>query len=109
MSTAPGPTPRDESPGVGPARDDEVDALADLAARTFPDACPPELPEHAIRSFVRQHLSAEAFRGYLADPEHSVRVLRAADGRCAATHCSSTAWRWTPGAPVSSPAVRPPG
>ena len=57
-------------------------ALAELAARTFPDAAPAYLTEESIDSFVRQNLSLEVFRELLADTLHYYAiVLEAEDGR----------------------------
>lgn len=54
------------------ARLGDVPALADLAARTFPLACPPELATDAIDAFVTENLSEVAFTEYLRTPGHSV-------------------------------------
>lgn len=58
-------------------------ALADLAAETFPLACPPGFDREAINTHIRLRLSADAFRINLADVglEYSVAVLP--DGRVA--------------------------
>ncbi|WP_165217994.1 tRNA (guanosine(37)-N1)-methyltransferase TrmD [Schaalia sp. ZJ1691] len=53
---------------------DEGDALADLAARTFPLACPESLPREAIDAFIAEELSPQAFASMLASP-HSHRIL----------------------------------
>lgn len=58
----------------------DLGQLSELAARTFPLACPPDLDAQAIEAFVTEHLSEEAFRGYLEDPDHEVLVARAGDG-----------------------------
>lgn len=55
-----------------PSRPHDVPALADLAARTFPLACPPELPAESVAAFIEANLDEAAFGGYLADPTHSV-------------------------------------
>lgn len=55
-----------------PALPHDVPALADLAARTFPLACPPELPAGSVETFIRSNLDRAAFRRYLADPTHTV-------------------------------------
>jgi ribosomal protein S18 acetylase RimI-like enzyme len=51
--------------------------LAELAAQTFPLACPPGFDAAAISAHVRLRLSADAFRINLADAglEYSVAVL----------------------------------
>ena len=59
---------------VRPAVDDDVTALADIAARTFPLACPPELPRSAVEEFIADHLDETAFRGYLGADGHTVLV-----------------------------------
>lgn len=46
----------------------DVPGLADLAARTFPDACPPGMREEDVRAFVESHLSREDFSRYVDDP-----------------------------------------
>ncbi|WP_019136237.1 GNAT family N-acetyltransferase [Cellulomonas massiliensis] len=63
---------------VRPATTDDVPALAELAALTFPLACPPGSTEQDQREFVAAHLSRDRFAQYLADPAREVLV--AADG-----------------------------
>lgn len=46
----------------------DAPALADLAAVTFPLACPPGTPPEDAAAFVAAHLSAPRFAAYLADP-----------------------------------------
>ncbi|MEU4239889.1 GNAT family N-acetyltransferase [Actinoplanes sp. NPDC026619] len=48
--------------------------LHDLAARTFGLACPPGTLQSDIDAFIAGNLSAESFRGYLADPERILLV-----------------------------------
>ena len=48
------------------ARSDEAAALAELAAATFPLACPPHTSAEAITDFIRTVLAAENFASYLA-------------------------------------------
>ena len=59
---------------------DSVDTaeLADVAARTFPLACPPTTAPENIASFIDTNLSAERFAEYLADPHRA--ILTAAQG-----------------------------
>lgn len=52
--------------------------LADVAARTFPLACPPTTTPEDIASFVGAHLTAERFAQYLTDPRRA--ILTAAHG-----------------------------
>ena len=49
-----------------------VTAVADVAARTFPLACPPGMPEEDIAAFVAANLSAPRFSAYVADPDRLV-------------------------------------
>ena len=49
-------------------------ALAELAAATFPLACPPDMPREDVDAFVAAHLSAERFAGYLTDPKRLILV-----------------------------------
>lgn len=56
---------------AGPA---DVEALAALAARTFPDACPAWLGREDMDAFIAENLSAERFGEYLADPHWLVLV-----------------------------------
>lgn len=48
--------------------------LADLAAATFPLACPPDMPREDVEAFVATQLSAQRFTAYLADPARIVLV-----------------------------------
>lgn len=52
----------------------DAPALAALAARTFPMACPAHMPQADIDEFMAEHLSQSAFEHYLADPGHEVFV-----------------------------------
>jgi ribosomal protein S18 acetylase RimI-like enzyme len=54
--------------------------LADVAARTFPLACPPAIAPEDIASFVDANLSAERFAEYLADPRRAT-LTAVRDGR----------------------------
>jgi ribosomal protein S18 acetylase RimI-like enzyme len=53
-------------------------ALADLAARTFPLACPPGTTAQSIAAHLAAHLSESSFERYLADP--AVTILVAEEG-----------------------------
>ncbi len=57
---------------IRPALPNDVPGLVDLAARTFPLACPPGLSRSAIREFVRRNLDATAFLEYLGDRTHTI-------------------------------------
>ncbi len=55
---------------------EDVPALADLAALTFPLACPPGTSPDAIARHIATTLSERSFEGYLADP---ARILLVAE------------------------------
>lgn len=57
---------------VGPADSADAAELADVAAQTFPLACPPTAAPENIASFVAANLSAERFAEYLADPHRAI-------------------------------------
>ena len=50
--------------------------LADIAARTFPLACPPSATPDNIAAFIDENLSQDRFRDYLADPDRVVLTAR---------------------------------
>ena len=56
-------------------------ALAELAAETFPLACPPSTTAEAIASFIAEHLSARRFTEYLADAARIVLIAEEPDDR----------------------------
>jgi ribosomal protein S18 acetylase RimI-like enzyme len=58
----------------------DADELADVAARTFPLACPPAAAAENITSFIAANLSAGRFAEYLADPQRAILTARQ-DGR----------------------------
>lgn len=58
----------------------DLPELADVAARTFPLACPPSATEDDIAAFIAENLSAQRFADYLADPDRIVLIARD-DGR----------------------------
>ncbi len=58
----------------------ELTELADVAAQTFPLACPPGAGAADIAEFVATQLSAQRFADYVADPERAVLLARADDG-----------------------------
>ena len=68
---------------VRPAAGADLAELADLAARTFPDACPPLLTAEQIAEHVAAHLTPGRFADWLADPRVILTV--AALGRDTAT------------------------
>ncbi|WP_315268032.1 tRNA (guanosine(37)-N1)-methyltransferase TrmD [uncultured Actinomyces sp.] len=48
---------------------EDVVAVSELAARTFPDACPQDLPREAIDEHIATQLSADVFDSLISDPE----------------------------------------
>ena len=60
---------------VRPATPEDVAVLADLAALTFPLACPPSIGPSDAAAFIAAHLSAARFHDYLADPTRRVLVV----------------------------------
>ena len=48
---------------------EDVVAVSELAARTFPDACPQDLPREAIDEHIATQLSADVFDALISDPE----------------------------------------
>lgn len=55
---------------------EDARALAEVAAETFPLACPPHTLPESIAAFIAAHLSVDSFTAYLADP---ARVLFVAE------------------------------
>ncbi|MDQ2636518.1 MAG: GNAT family N-acetyltransferase, partial [Actinomycetota bacterium] len=53
---------------VASASQADLIGLADVAARTFPLACPPSATPQDIAAFIAENLSEDRFRDYLADP-----------------------------------------
>lgn len=64
---------------VRAGRAEDAVALADLAAATFPLACPPHMSAEDVQAFIEAHLGAAHFGAYLAD-DARYRVLVAAAG-----------------------------
>jgi tRNA (guanine37-N1)-methyltransferase len=65
------------APEVRRARADEAAPLADLAAATFPLACPPSSTPEDHAAFIAAHLTPEHFAAYLADPTRDLLVADA--------------------------------
>ena len=63
---------------VRPARAADAEALAEVAGRTFPLACPASVPAADAAAFVAEQLSAEMFRRYLRDRRRHVLVAELA-------------------------------
>lgn len=59
---------------IRPAAVADVDALAGLAAETFPLACPPHTTAEAVADFVARNFTVGHFTEYLADAERVVLV-----------------------------------
>lgn len=57
----------------------DAPALARLAADTFPLACPPGLPGDAVRTFIAENLTEDAFRSHLTRPGHRVLIAEVED------------------------------
>jgi ribosomal protein S18 acetylase RimI-like enzyme len=57
------------------ATTDDAGPLADLAAVTFPLACPPSSSPEDIAAHLANTLSEDHFNGYLADPEITILVI----------------------------------
>jgi len=57
---------------VRPALESDTDQLAEVAARTFPLACPPTVSAADIAACITATLSSQRFRAYLADPDRLV-------------------------------------
>ncbi|MFZ2175101.1 MAG: GNAT family N-acetyltransferase [Rhodococcus sp. (in: high G+C Gram-positive bacteria)] len=57
---------------VDPAGIWDSEAIADVAAATFPLACPPDASRDDIAAFIDDVLSAERFSEYLTDPSRTV-------------------------------------
>jgi ribosomal protein S18 acetylase RimI-like enzyme len=61
---------------VATAVESDLPELADVAARTFPLACPPSVTPENIVAFIDENLSEGRFRDYLADSERVVLAAR---------------------------------
>jgi ribosomal protein S18 acetylase RimI-like enzyme len=58
----------------------DLPELADLAAQTFPLACPPAVTAQNVAAFIDENLSEVRFADYLADPDRLLLIVRN-DGR----------------------------
>lgn len=65
---------------IDPAVPARLAELADVAARTFPLACPPSADPLNVAAFIAENLSAARFGDYLADPDRAV-LTATAQGR----------------------------
>lgn len=59
----------------------DADGLAELAAETFPLACPPSTTADAIAAFIAANLGVDRMGEYLADSERTLLVVHEPDGR----------------------------
>ncbi len=70
--------PRGQRDAVGGlvtlAGPDDVAELADVAARTFPLACPPTVTPENVAAFIAANLSAERFADYVKDVGRAVFI-----------------------------------
>lgn len=64
---------------VGPAGLWDAEQLADVAAVTFPLACPPGSTRESIEAFIDEVLSHERFGEYLNDPARTILAARKED------------------------------
>ena len=68
---------------IEPAHPSRLVELADVAARTFPLACPPSVTPQDIAAFVAENLAPARFGEYLTDPDRVV-LTALDDGRIVA-------------------------
>lgn len=59
-------------PQIVAAEPSRLTELADVAARTFPLACPPSCTPDDIAAFIAENLTPERFGDYLEDPDRTV-------------------------------------
>ena len=57
---------------IRPAAPDDAALLHEIAAITFPLACPPDALPESIQAFIDENLSVTAFERYLADPDREL-------------------------------------
>ncbi len=58
----------------------DLPELADVAAQTFPLACPPSVTPENVAAFIDENLTQAHFADYLTDPDRLVLLARQ-DGR----------------------------
>ena len=56
-------------------------ALSELAAETFPLACPPSTTPEAIAAFIVEHFTVERLSAWLEDADRTLLVAEELDGR----------------------------
>ena len=59
---------------IRPATPDDAALLHEVAAETFPLACPPHTLPESIAAFIAEHLSLAAFERYLSDPDRALFI-----------------------------------
>ncbi|WP_029112708.1 GNAT family N-acetyltransferase [Mycobacterium sp. URHB0044] len=64
---------------VASATERDLPELADVAARTFPLACPPSATPDNVAAFIADHLSQARFSEYLTDPDRAVLTARVSE------------------------------
>lgn len=64
------------TPVVSPATAADLPELADIAARTFPLACPPSVSPENVAAFIAENLTEDHFARYLGDPDRVVLGAR---------------------------------
>ncbi len=67
------------NPVISCATEADAPALAELAAATFPLACPAEATAEEIADHIASHLTADHFRAWLANPTNFIQVARAGE------------------------------
>ncbi|QHO91280.1 tRNA (guanosine(37)-N1)-methyltransferase TrmD [Actinomyces sp. 432] len=65
---------------IRPALEDDLEPLAELAASTFPDACPSFLTDAQIAAHIAVNLSPRRLAEWLADPRVVLTVAELPDG-----------------------------
>jgi ribosomal protein S18 acetylase RimI-like enzyme len=61
---------------VTPAAEADLSELADVAALTFPLACPPTVTPQDVAAFIAENLTVDRFREYVADDDRVVLIAR---------------------------------
>jgi ribosomal protein S18 acetylase RimI-like enzyme len=64
---------------ISTATSAELPELADVAAQTFPLACPPSVSQENVAAFIEENLTQAHFADYLTDPDRLVLVARVDD------------------------------
>jgi ribosomal protein S18 acetylase RimI-like enzyme len=64
------------TPAVTTAAAADLPELADVAAETFPLACPPSVSQDNVAAFIDENLTQAHFARYLHDPDRLVLIAR---------------------------------